>query len=119
MHAGAAGARDGLRGRQLVLLGVLDGDTIVRARKGAGVVGLVLVLVGGLGAARGVVDGRGAGEGVVAVVAVVAGVGVLEEARNLTVAAAGRAENGGGGAVERHLGLQLMLINDLFVGGEW
>lgn len=57
VHASASGTGDRHRGRQLVLLGVLDGDTIISTGKGAGVGGLVLVLVGGLGTVRGGVDG--------------------------------------------------------------
>lgn len=49
LEACAAGADDGLRTRELVVLGVLDGDAVIGAGELARVVGLVLVAVAGLG----------------------------------------------------------------------
>lgn len=120
MHASASGTRDGFRGRQLILLGVLDGDTIISTRKGAGVGGFVLVLIGGLGTARRGVDASSHANAGAIIVGGNQG-GSADGACNDASLATSNAKSGGGSAVERHLGWFWMGTGkNVFVGGcEW
>lgn len=107
VHASASGTRNGLRGWQLVLLGVLDGDTIISTRKGAGMGRLVLVLVGGLGAAgRGVntsSQAKAAG-GATMVGLLNHGSSAKGACKDASLATTSHAKGSGGSATERHLG---------------
>lgn len=101
MHTSASSTLNGLRGRQLVILGVLDGDTIISTRKGTGVGGLILVFVGGLGPARRGVDGSDAKVGDILLVVVEGG--ATGTASDNATAATGGANGSKRRTGERHL----------------